>query len=172
MNARIRTLALVMVLAFACQGAARAQYSVVAPATSDVSAFSPSRGAVVNAMSLDLSAMDERAWRQLARDTRRGLWAHDRQARVQSLQNLLHVSRMYPGRVDFSGSTERLCRLAMFDRKEGLRVMAVAALRAVDTPEAMGCLVEIAQALPTDRVRKVTNFALADYVASGMRAVR
>ena len=92
--------------------------------------------------------------------------------RMQGLQNLLHVAKMFPGQIDFSGSTERLCRLATYDSQDGLRVMAVAALHAIDTPEAMGCLVDVWDSKQRPQVRKITNFALADYIVAGTRAVR
>lgn len=172
MNAAIRMLALSMVLAFSLIGHARAQNVVVMPSTAEAGAFASSRGTILNAMALDLNALGERDWKRLARETERGLWSRDAENRMQALQNLLHVTRVYPGRLDFSGTEDRLCRLAKHDRKRSLRVMAVAALRAVDTPEAMGCLVDVSRSLQPAQVRKVVNFALADYVDAGVRPVR
>jgi hypothetical protein len=131
-----------------------------------------SPGIVQNAAVLDLDGLEDDGWTTLVRTTRGGLWSRNPMNRMQGLQNLLLISALHPQKADFSGETARLCRLARYDRQPGLRIMAVAALRAVDTPEAMGCLVDqLHDPWQPERLAVITRGAVAEYMAAGVKPV-
>lgn len=174
MKTTFRTLISAIAFVFGLNMAASAQpfdAMRTGPVPGEQIAVAAPPAAVLDATRFDLSQLDEATWQDLEEETIRGLWSRRAENRMQAIQNILMITYFAPGKIDFTGAVERLGRLAAFEREEGLQIMAVAALRAIDSPEAMGQLVGLMELRQPERVEEITRIAVADYAQAGMRAV-
>ncbi len=87
------------------------------------------------------------------------------QIRQETLQHINFFATHYGDRVDFARAVPRLLRIYETDATEGYRIMALTALHAIGDAGAMQYLREALRWERSERVRRLTLAALADYAA-------
>ncbi len=110
----------------------------------------------------DLSQMSADWWKETVRQHKRLLNSREEQIRGQTLRNIIFFAQTYPT-ADFRPTRGRLFRIYRNDRNEDHRIMALAALLVIGDARDLERLREHVADERSERVRRQTLLALADY---------
>ena len=111
----------------------------------------------------DLSNMSSAWWKSLIKQHARLLRSSDEQRKAQALKNLIFFAKTYPETGRFKHATSRLYKIYRSDENEAYRIMALAALHAIGDERIMERFREDVSVEKSERVRRYTLYALADY---------
>lgn len=117
---------------------------------------------VAELTSMDLTGMSEAWWKETIKQHKRLLGSKNAALREQALQNVIFFATFYPG-ADARSATGKLFKIYRHDRNEAHRIMALAALHAIGDAYTMERLREHVADEESERVRRYTLLALADY---------
>ena len=87
----------------------------------------------------------------------------DDPSREQALQEVILIANQHGDKVTFEKVVSPLIGVYIFDKNEKYRLMALSALHAIGDRYGMGRLRELANNDPSEKVRRLTHRALADY---------
>lgn len=113
--------------------------------------------------SINLSTMSAEWWKRLIKQHGRMLRSSDEELREQALRNLIFFASNYPEHANLRRVTPRLYKIYRFDKKEEHRILALVALHATGNEMIMERFREHVANEQSERVRKLTLHALADY---------
>ncbi len=111
----------------------------------------------------DLSNMSSAWWKSLIKQHARLLRSSNEQHKTQALKNLIIFAKTYPKTGRFKHATSRLYKIYQADENEAYRIMALAALHAIGDERIMERFREDISVEKSERVRRYTLYALADY---------
>ena len=86
--------------------------------------------------------------------------------RQQTLQDVIYIAHYHRDKVTLKKVVSPLLNIYLFDKDERYRIMAIAALCALDDPYGMQRLREEVSSVRSERVKQLTLAALADYQRS------
>jgi hypothetical protein len=110
----------------------------------------------------DLSGMSSKEWKALRKEHTRLLGSSDERVRERAMQNIIFFAHTYPD-VDFTRAVSGLYKIYQRDEHENHRIMALSALSAIGNRNVMDLLREDVSQEQSERVRRYTLYALADF---------
>ena len=116
--------------------------------------------------STDLSGMSSKWWKNIRKTHTRLLGSSDEQVKQRAMQNIIFFAKTYRDHVDFTRVVPKLYKIYQSDENEEHRIMALAALGAIGNRNVMERLREEVTVEKSERVRRHTLLALADYYIS------
>ena len=113
--------------------------------------------------STDLSGMSSKWWKNVRKVHTRMLGSSDERVKQRALQNIVFFTKTYRDHVDFTRAVPKLFKIYQSDENEDHRIMALAALTSIGNRDVMKLLREEVSIEKSERVRRHTLLALADY---------
>lgn len=116
----------------------------------------------------DLSDMPQKWWNELAAHFDEQLLKNGPE-REEAMRSIIFLATYYPDKANFERNTTELYNIYRFNRDEGMRVMALAALYAIGDDSAMRLIayhapyMRVAPWEDSDLVRHVTEAAIMQY---------
>lgn len=166
MKKTINTMMSGMLLAFCLVCTAQAQVVARAEIPSDarVEAPSPERTAATPVDVLSTRETVSEAWfNEVEQGYAATLKDTEAPGRVKTMQEIIFIARHFSDKVQFTEVISPLLNIYIFDKNEGHRLMALSALHTIGDGYGMQRLRELAKDEPSERVRRLTHRALADY---------
>lgn len=115
--------------------------------------------AVIASLTEVIDALAEQIDRQYAAS----LKSSDAAVREQAMQDVILIASLHGDKITFEKVVSPLLNVYIFDKDANYRLMALAALHAIGDPYGMQRLRELANDDSSERVRRLTHRALANY---------
>ncbi|HMB92354.1 MAG TPA: hypothetical protein VKP65_15990 [Rhodothermales bacterium] len=113
--------------------------------------------------SMDLSKMPPSWWKKQRKEHTRLLKSSNEAYKGRALQNIVFFALYYPEQVDFTRAIPRLLEIYRSDENEGYRIIALVAVHAIGNRKAMDQIRRHVSQERSERVRRHTLLALADF---------
>jgi len=118
---------------------------------------------IYNLDQADLSGRSASWWKTLRREHMTALRDGSEADRTRVLSNIIFLANYHHEEIDFNRQTMPIYYVYLLDPTESMRILALAAIHAIGKDATMRNLAVHAEWEPSDRVRRLTQAAVADY---------